>query len=160
VKTLDRASTCFSLFVLTGLAACGGGDAPPAGGAAEEGAGAEAEAPAAPAMGEMNSPFNEVDGSAAEGNLAFSLEGGEYTAVVRIETNRGPGDYPVRLHTGTCAAEGTLVRELTPVEGQEGGEGSSTSSIPASEMPAGEYAIRVYDAQAGNALACAEVPQM
>jgi hypothetical protein len=52
------------------------------------------------------------------------------------------------------------VRELTPVEGQEGGEGSSTSSIPAGEMPAGEYAIRVYDAQAGNALACAEVPQM
>jgi hypothetical protein len=111
-------------------------------------------------MGAMNSPFNEVNGSAAEGNLALTMSGSEHTLVVRIETHRGPGDYPVRIHTGTCAAEGTLVRELNSVEGQEGGEGSSTTTFPMAEQPAGEYAVRVYDAQSGDVLACAEGPQM
>lgn len=155
MKTLDPASACLSLFVLVGLAACGGGDAPPAGGAAEESAGAEA-----PAGGEVSAAFSEVDGSAAEGMFVLSLAGGEYSAVVNIETHRGPGDYPVRIHTGNCGAEGTLVRELSSVEGQEGGEGSSRTSFPAADLPAGEYAVRLYDAQAGNALACADIPPM
>ena len=160
MSTLDRASTYLSLLTLVGLTACGGGDAPPAEEAAE-GAGAEApaEAPAA-AGGEVSAPFADVDGSAAEGMFTLTPAGGEYTAVVNIETHRGPGDYPVRIHSGNCAAEGTLVRELSSVEGQEGGEGSSRTNFPVADLPAGEYAVRLYDAQAGNALACAEIAPM
>jgi hypothetical protein len=112
------------------------------------------------AGGGITALFAEVDGSSAGGSVVLTLAGGEYTAAVNIETHRGPGDYPIRVHSGTCATDGAVVRELSSVEGQEGGEGSSRTSFPAAELPMGDHAVRIYDAQAGNVLACADLHVM
>ncbi len=158
MKLFNHFSTYLVAFTLVGVSACGGGDAAPE--AAEGGAETAAPVDEASAGGEVSAPFQDVYGSAAEGTFVLTLANGGYSAVVNIETHRGPGDYPVRIHSGNCAAEGTFVLDLTSVEGQEGGEGSSRSEFPATELPAGPHAVRLYDAQAGNALACAEIPEI
>jgi hypothetical protein len=163
VNFLYRTSTQFGLsLLLVGIAACGGGDAPPAEGAGEEGSMSGMEGMSGPtaAGGGISVLFAEVDGSAAGGNVNLTRSGEEYTAAVTIETHRGPGDYPIRIHSGTCATDGAVVLELNSVEGQEGGEGSSRTSFPVTQLPMGDHAVRIYDAQAGNVLACADLHVM
>lgn len=125
------------------LASCGGESAPEQAG------------------GEVKVEFQEVDGSAAEGLVTLRLADGTYTAVVAMDTHRSPGDYPVAIHSGTCAAGGPVVVPLTSVQGQEGGEGQASTTFSASELPSGQsYFVQLNDSQDGSALACADLPAL
>lgn len=102
-----------------------------------------------------------VNQSAAEGSVSLTLSEGSYSAVVSIDTHRGPGEYPVEIHAGSCAAMGPLAVELSAVEGQEGGEGQSRTTFSASELPAGgSYYIELRDAQDDSVLGCGDLPDL
>ena len=116
---------------------------------------------AAEAPEEIRVDFAAVGGSAAEGTVRLVLEGDAYSAVVSIDTHRGPGDYPIEIHSGSCAATGALVAALTSVEGQEGGEGQSRSTLAASELPAGgSFYIELLDAQDSSLIGCGDLTAM
>lgn len=134
------------------LVACGG-DTAPAG--SDEGGADEAAQ-------EISVDFMEVDASTAEGAVRLTLEGDTYSALVSIDTHRGPGEYPIDIHSGTCAEiGGPLVVEVVAVEGQEGGEGQARGSFARSQLPAGgQYYIDIHDAQDGSVLACADLPEL
>lgn len=113
------------------------------------------------AGGEVSAEFQEIDASAAEGLVTLTRADDTYTATVAMDTHRGPGDYPVAIHSGTCAAGGPVVVELTAVQGQEGGEGRATTTFPASQLPAGaSYFVQLNDAAGGGPLACADLPAL
>lgn len=132
-----------SIFLLSG---CGGDTG---GGAASSAEGSEP----------IRVDLAAVNQSAAEGSISLTLSEGSYSAVVSIDTHRGPGEYPVEIHTGSCAAMGPLAVELTPVEGQEGGEGQSRTTFSASELPAGgSYYIELRDAQDDSVIGCGDLP--
>ncbi len=102
-----------------------------------------------------------VGGSATEGAVSLTLNEGSYSTVVSIDTHRGPGDYPVHIHTGSCAEGGSVVVPLTSVEGQEGGEGQSRTTFSASDLPAGgSYFVQLHDAQDQSAIGCADLPSL
>ncbi len=130
------------------LASCGGGGSD---------GGGEAEGPQP-----VRVSFEATGGSAAEGAFTLTLEGDTYAASVAIDTYRGPGDYPIEIHAGTCAGgEGPLVLLVTEVEGQEGGEGQSSGRFPASELAGGgPFYVDIHDAQDDTAIACADLPPL
>ena len=130
------------------LASCGGGGSDASG---------EPEGPEP-----VRVSFEARGGSAAEGAFTLTLEGDTYAASVAIDTYRGPGDYPIEIHAGTCAGEeGPLVVLVTEVEGQEGGEGQSTGRFPASELAGGgPFYVDIHDAQDDTAIACADLPPL
>ena len=132
--------------------ACGGDTVPAGSGGGEAGEAAE----------EISVDFMEVDGSTAEGAVRLTLEGDTYSALVSIDTHRGPGEYPIEIHSGTCAQiGGPMVVEVVAVEGQEGGEGQARGSFARSLLPAGgQYYIDIHDAQDGSVLACADLPEL
>jgi len=111
------------------------------------------------ADGPIRVDLTAMNQSAAEGAVSLTRDGDIYSAVVSIDTHRGPGEYPVEIHSGSCATMGPLAVELTPVEGQEGGEGQSRTTFAASDLPAGSsHYIELRDAQDGSVLACADLP--
>ncbi len=131
------------------LAACGGGSE--GGGSAESSEAGE----------EISVDFAATGGSAAEGAFRLSREGDSYNALVSIDTHRGPGDYPVHIHEGTCATGGSVTVPLTSVEGGEGGEGQSRTTFSAADLPAGgAYFVQLHDAQDQSAIACADLPPL
>lgn len=138
-----------SVLPVTLLAACGGGG--PGDADTEE----EASEP-------IRVSFQATGGSAAEGVFTLTLDGDTYAASVAIDTYRGPGDYPIEIHSGTCSGEmGPLVVAVTDVEGQEGGEGQSTGRFAASELAAaGSYYVDIHDAQDDSQIACADLPPL
>ena len=127
------------------------------GGAGSDAGGGEADGPQP-----VRVSFEATGGSAAEGVFTLTLEGDTYAASVAIDTYRGPGDYPIEIHAGTCAAEeGPLVLLVTEVEGQEGGEGQSSGEFPASELAGGgPFYVDIHDAQDDTAIACADLPPL
>ncbi len=128
------------------LASCGG----------DEGAGGEAAE-----AEEIRADLAAVGGSAAEGIVRLSLAEGTYTAVVAIDTHRGPGDYAVHIHGGSCSEGGSVTVPLTSVEGGEGGEGQSRTTFPAADLPeSGSYFVQLHDAQDRSPIACADLPAM
>lgn len=106
--------------------------------------------------------FEAVGGSAAEGRFTLTLQGDMYAASVTIDTYRGPGDYPIEIHTGSCAEMGgPLVVVVTSVEGQEGGEGQSQGTFAASELaPGGSYYVDIHDAQSDEPIGCGDLPAL
>lgn len=146
MNTLSRISKVVAIWSPLALASCGGGDAAPE----EDGAGGE----------EIRVEFEEIDESAAEGQLTLTPTDGSFTAVVAIDTHRGPGDYPVHILQGTCAEGGSIVVSLNSVTGQEGGEGQSSTTFPAADLPPGQYFVQLHDAQDNAPLACADLPPM
>jgi len=141
-----KAHTPLMLSILV-LTACGGDS-----GGSED---------AADADGPIRVDLTAMNQSAAEGAVSLTMDGDSYSAVVSIDTHRGPGEYPVEIHSGSCSTMGPLAVELTPVEGQEGGEGQSRTTFAASELPAGgSHYIELRDAQDGSVLACADLPAL
>lgn len=140
-----------AIFAPTALlaAACGGGSE--GGGSAESSDASE----------QVSVEFAATGGSAAEGVFRLSPEGENYNAVVSIDTHRGPGDYPVHIHEGTCATGGSVVVPLTSVEGGEGGEGQSRTTFSAADLAAGgTYFVQLHDAQDQSPIACADLPPL
>ena len=138
-----------SVLSVTLLASCGGG------GSGDAEPGEDGSEP-------IRVDFQATNGSAAEGTVTLSLEGDTYAASVAIDTHRGPGDYPIEIHGGTCAGEmGPLVVAVTDIEGQEGGEGQSTGRFAASELAGGgPYYVDIHDAQDDSQIACADLPPL
>ena len=138
-----------SVLSVTLLASCGGG------GSGDADSGEDAPEP-------IRVDFEATSGSAAEGVFTLTLDGDTYAASVAIDTHRGPGDYPIEIHSGTCGGEmGPLVVAVTDVEGQEGGEGQSTGRFAASELAAGgSYYVDIHDSQDDSQIACADLPPL
>ncbi len=108
---------------------------------------------------EIRVDFEAVGGSAAEGAFRLALEQENYSALVSIDTHRGPGDYPVHIHAGSCAEGGSVTVPLTSVEGGEGGEGQSRTTFAAADLPeSGSYFVQLHDAQDRSPIACADLP--
>lgn len=142
IRYVARSWALFALPALL-LASCGGD---PGGAPAEE------------ASEEISADFSAVGGSAAEGAFRMTRDGDNFSAVVTIDTHRGPGDYPVHIHSGTCATGGSVAVPLESVEGGEGGEGQSRTTFPAADLPPGSYFVQLHDAQDQAAIACADLP--
>ena len=145
------ALTAFPVLI---VASCGGDTA------SGSGAG-EGEADGSAETSEIRVELDAVGGSATEGVVSLTLSEGSYSAVVLIDTHRGPGDYPVHIHAGSCAEGGAVVVPLTSIEGQEGGEGQSRTTFSASDLPAeGSYFVQLHDAQDQSAIGCADLPPL
>lgn len=65
--------------------------------------------------------------------------------------------YPAHVHTGTCDTGGGVAQPLTPVTGQAGGTGSSTSTLAASIFADTTHFIQVHG-QGGTPVACGDLP--
>ncbi len=144
IRYVARFSAVYALPALL-LASCGG---EPGGAPAEE------------TSEEISVDFSAVGGSAAEGAFRLTREGDSYSAVVTIDTHRGPGDYPVHIHSGSCASGGSVAVPLESVEGGEGGEGQSRTTFSAADLPPGSYFVQLHDAQDRAAIACVDLPAM
>lgn len=65
--------------------------------------------------------------------------------------------YPAHVHTGSCATGGGVDQPLTPVTGQAGGTGSSTSTLAASIFADTTHFVQVHG-QGGAPVACGDLP--
>jgi hypothetical protein len=141
------------------LVACGGSDAQP------DAQTMESESPAAaPAQQQAAGPIDVVltplPNYIAEGTVTLTRDGDSIVTRVVAETHLNQGDYPMHIHEGTCAEGGRVVVPLTTVEGQESGEGTATTTFPASQLsPTGTYFIWIHS-PTGEPVACADLPPL
>mgnify|MGYP006278148559 CR=1 FL=1 len=67
--------------------------------------------------------------------------------------------YPAHVHNGSCESGGGVAQPLTPVTGQAGGTGSSTSTLAASVLGDTTHFIQVHG-QGGTPVACGDLPDV
>jgi len=161
VKTLLRTTPVLLTFPFV-LVACGGGDTP-APAAQQSNASASAGAPTAdtpaPGGGPVQVVFEPLPSFIAEGTLIFRREGSLISYDIFADSHMGPGDYPVRIHSGLCAAAGEVVTAIQTVTGSEAGDGEIRGTFEASLVPVGDYSVRLYNRNLGDvAISCANLP--
>lgn len=148
------------------LAACGGGDA-------EEGdiASADLDTTSVPAMGPGSAVgVNEVgsgqtatmvpvQNSGVGGDATITDRGEQTEILVRLTGTPANGSHPGHVHTGTCAAIGSVVQALQPITTDATGTGTMTTTItiPAMTIMNGQHVV-VYHGDGGTPVACADIP--
>jgi hypothetical protein len=162
VRTFRPSSSILAtLPTLLALAGCGGGEV------AEEPMG-EMSMPATPAAtsapaatpGQVTAEIRPLPGYQAEGDIRITRDGTQLVIEVIAESHLPQADYPLHIHEGRCAEGGRVLTQLTSVEGQEAGEGRSTSRIDASTVTAtGSYFIQIH-APNGTPVGCGDLPPL
>ncbi len=138
------------------LAACGGDapeSAPPA---------TPADAGSAPSAesSSITVTFESVGEFIAEGAMTLRRDGQNIVADIIADSHLGPGDYPIHIHEGTCEEGGRVVQSLTTMTGGEGGEGTSLTTFPGSQLTAtGTYFVQMHRSD-GTPIACANIPPL
>lgn len=154
-----------TVIALATLTACGGEDASDIDATMEMDAGAgtapvEGAAPAAPAPGPVTVNFEPLGDFLAEGAVTIRRDGATIRVDVLADSHLGPGDYPMHIHEGTCEEGGRVVASLTTMTGGEGGEGSTTTTLPAEQLPLdGTYFIQMHQID-GTPIACGDAPPL
>jgi hypothetical protein len=132
------------------LAACGG-DSP------DGAVPGEAEGPP---PGPVQVNFEPIGEFIAEGSVTLRRSDDTVTADILADSHLGPGDYPIHIHEGTCEEGGRVVVALATMTGGEGGEGTSVTSFPVTELPLdGTYFVQMHRAD-GTPIACADFPAL
>jgi hypothetical protein len=119
----------------------------------------QSSAPAAPAPAtEVTATIHPLPTFAAEGVVTITRDGTQFIVVVAAESHLPQADYPTHIHEGRCADGGRVVASLVPIEGQEAGEGRSTTRIEASALTAtGNYFVQIH-APNGTPVGCGDLP--
>jgi hypothetical protein len=149
-----------------GVALAGCGDAPPeqdfyvepelpdnptalTDAAAEEVAGRSALPP--------ESPLLPVDGSGVTGDVTVTTGPDGVAFTLAVAGLPEAVEYAVHVHRGVCAEGGPVAAVLTAVTGTSDGTGSSTTRLPASEVPANEPVFVQLHGPSGTPLACGDL---
>ena len=93
-----------------------------------------------------------VENSGVAGEATATHSPTDVTVAINV-TGAPAGELPAHIHTGTCAAGGPVAVELTKVN-----NGSSSTTVPLSSLPANQASfVQVHDAS-GKAIACGDMP--
>jgi hypothetical protein len=158
VKTLRHPSSILTTVpMVLALAACGGSDM--ADDSMPQTGAPAAAAPAAPSTpGELTAEMHPLPNYQAEGSIRITRDGSQFVVEVLAESHLPQADYPLHIHEGRCADGGRVVTQLLAVEGQEAGEGRSTTRVEASSLtPTGSYFIQIH-APNGTPIGCGDLP--
>ncbi|HEX5727752.1 MAG TPA: hypothetical protein VFX98_19935 [Longimicrobiaceae bacterium] len=160
-----RASKLWLVMALPlALAACGGGDEGETGdpdnatseGEATVGAGTggpgdtaagDSGMPAAHAPGAMGAAtLAALNNSGITGEASLSTQGDRTQVVLNLRNARPSATHQAHIHNGTCEALGQVVAQLTPVQTDATGFGTSTSSVgdPLDRFTGGAFVVAAH----------------
>lgn len=119
--------------------------------------------PAAPAMAPTTPAPTTVNlaaknNSGITGTAALKTMGDSVQVTVNLVGLKAGQTYPAHVHQGTCDAGGPVAAPLTSVAATADGTGSSTTTIAASAMAAGNtYFVQAHQ-PGGQPAACGDIP--
>jgi Cu/Zn superoxide dismutase len=98
-----------------------------------------------------------VDGSGVTGDVTVTTGPDGVAFTLAVAGLPGAGEYGVHVHRGVCVEGGPVAAALTAVTGAADGTGSSTTRLPASDVPANEPVFVQLHAPTGTPLACGDL---
>jgi hypothetical protein len=113
-------------------------------------------------MGIERIDMNPIGESNVSGEASIAPDGQNTQVMVRL-MGATQGQKNGHIHTGTCDNLGPVVFELDPIQVQQGGGGTTTSTVnaPIEQVTAGSHVIAYHEAggQPGRPVVCGEIPQ-
>jgi hypothetical protein len=98
-----------------------------------------------------------VDASGVTGDVTATTGPDGIAFTLAVTGLPGAADYAVHVHRGVCAEGGPVAAALTAVTGATDGSGSSTTRLPASEVPTNEPVFVQLHGPNGTPLACGDL---
>ena len=96
-------------------------------------------------------------GSGISGDARLMPAGDSVRVALSLTALTEGQSYAAHVHTGTCSTGGGVDQPLSPVAGQAGGTGSSTSTLAASVFADTTHFIQVHGS-GGTPVACGDLP--
>jgi hypothetical protein len=98
-----------------------------------------------------------VGGSGVAGDVTVTTGPDGVAFTVEVAGLPEAAEYSVHVHRGVCAEGGPVAAALATVTGSADGSGSSTTRLPASEVPTNEPVFVQLHAPSGTPLACGDL---
>jgi hypothetical protein len=113
--------------------------------------------PAAAGMGQT-AQFQPVNDSGIAGEATVTDRGAESEVMVRLTGASPNGTHPGHIHSGTCAAIGSVVQPLQEIATDATGTGTMTTTVAIAPMTLsnGQHII-VYHGEGGAPATCAQI---
>jgi hypothetical protein len=103
------------------------------------------------------SPLLPVDASGVAGDVTVTTGPDGVAFTLAVGGLPGAAEYAVHVHRGVCVEGGPVAAALTSVTGAADGSGSSTTRLPASEVPTNEPVFVQLHGPNGTPLACGDL---
>lgn len=154
-----KTTTLLGLLLPLAVLACGETGTQEGGGMEEEASGGDTAAAEAATMEEPGATVSlAAKGESGVSGDARVMPAGDSVRIALSLTGLTEGQsYPAHVHTGTCSAGGGVDQPLSPVTGQAGGTGSSTSTLAASLFADTTHFVQVHGS-GGTPVACGDLP--
>ena len=98
-----------------------------------------------------------VDNSGVNGEVTVTTGPDGLAFTVQVAGLPEAAEYAVHVHRGVCAEGGPVAAPLTAVTGAADGSGSSTTRLPAAEVPTTEPVFVQLHGPSGTPLACGDL---
>jgi hypothetical protein len=98
-----------------------------------------------------------VGGSGVAGDVTVTTGPDGVAFTIEVAGLPEAAEYSVHVHRGVCAEGGPVAAALTAVTGSADGSGSSTTRLPAAEVPANEPVFVQLHGPNGTPLACGDL---